>query len=61
MRLSVTITETVTPTLSFAEALEQLWIAKHTGPVILHMQHGRPRLIEIPSEPVRMVLDSATG
>lgn len=47
-------------TLSFAEALEQLWVAKHTGPVIVNMLHGRPMALEIPSEPTRIKLDNTT-
>ena len=57
MNLGLTITETVTVQPTFGEMLEKLFVEKHTGPVIFHFAQGRPNTMEIPSEPLRIVLD----
>ena len=45
-------------TVSFAELLQRLHAQKHTGPVTLHFLHGRPKLVDLPSEPMQIALDS---
>lgn len=55
--VSARVEITITPQPSFAEMLERLWIAKHTGPVIVHFAGGRPGAVEIPAPSERIVLD----
>lgn len=43
--------------LTFPEMLERLHAEKHTGPVVVHLLHGRPDVIEIPQTPERIKLD----
>lgn len=55
MNLSQRIESTVTPQPTFAEMLEKLWVEKHTGPVIVHFLHGRPK--EVIPMGSRIILD----
>lgn len=34
------------PEPSYAEAMEQLWVEKYTGPVMVHFQSGQPGVVE---------------
>lgn len=34
------------PEPSYAEAMQQLWVEKYTGPVIVHLHSGQPVLAE---------------
>lgn len=42
---------------TFAALLARLYLAKHTGPVILHFAQGVPRVVEVPGEPELIILD----
>jgi len=42
--------------VSFLEELDRLYLAQHTGPVVIHFAQGVPREVELPQPPVRIVL-----
>lgn len=44
--------------VSFFGMLERLYAQRHTGPVVVHFAQGQPNVIELPSEPTRIALDS---
>lgn len=46
MTLSVRLAPAVTAQPTFPEAMEQLWIEKYTGPVMVHFQSGAPGVVE---------------
>ena len=47
-----------TDRVSFAAMLEKLYSDKHTGPIVVHFAQGKPNVVEIPCEPMRIPLDS---
>lgn len=50
------VTVTVTDEPSFFELLERFWREKYTGPLTVHMAQGRPNVVELPGQPVRIKL-----
>lgn len=46
MSLSPRNETTVRPEPTYAEAMEQLWIEKYTGPILVHFQSGQPGVVE---------------
>lgn len=58
MNLSPRCETTIATQPTFGQMLERLYVEKHTGPVIVHFQHGAPQTVEIPSEPERIRLDN---
>lgn len=48
---------TLDPT--YAEAMEQLWIEKYTGPILVHLQSGQPGVVE-KLNPEKIRLDKRT-
>lgn len=58
LHLSPSAAPTVTATLSFAEMLEKLFVDRYTGSVVLHLLHGKPNAVDLPSAPTRIALDN---
>lgn len=46
-----------TPT--FSQFLNTLWAGSYTGPTLVHWLHGRPQMVEFPTEGARITLDTA--
>lgn len=46
MNLAQTNEPSVIPQPTYAEAMEQLWREKYTGPILVHMQSGAPGVVE---------------
>ncbi len=46
------------PAKSFPVILEELWRAKHTGPVVIHFAGGKPQAVEVLEPSKRIPLDN---
>lgn len=44
--ISVTAAEQLTCDPTYAEAMEQLWVERYTGPILVHLQSGQPGVVE---------------
>ena len=44
------------PPQSFLDVWQALHASKHTGPVLVHVAEGVPKVIEVPSEPTRIAV-----
>ena len=42
---------------SFPTVLDDIWRRRHTGPVTVHFQSGRPLAVDFPQEPTTIRLD----
>lgn len=58
MTVSAAFVASVAEQADFAAIMAWLKQQGHTGPITVHLLHGKPKSVDFPREPQRIVLDA---